>query len=188
MAQIDKERWNTKYQDNKTKKRLSKAIKLITEYASLAKGTQALDVACGIGRHSKYLAEQGFKVDALDISDVAIQSLKNEANINAIEVDFDTYELEKNKYDLIVCAYFLERKLFPLMVEALNSNGIILYETFLHDKKNDKKPSNPSFLLDKDELKTYFSKTCEIMHYAEWSDIDSQGNKTMKASMVAKKS
>lgn len=184
MAQKDKERWNEKYQDNKIPNR---PIELIVKYSGLASGTQALDIACGMGRHSKYLASKGFNVDALDISDVAINSLKDEPRIHAREVDFDTYILQKNRYDLIVCTYFLERKLFPQMIEALKPKGIILYETLLYDDKNERKPSNSAFLLDKKELNNYFSKECEILHYDEWHDIDYQGAKTMKASMVAKK-
>jgi len=100
MAQADKERWDEKYQNNPIP---NEPIKLVSDYASLATGPQALDIACGMGRHSKYLASKGFTVDALDISSVAIEHLNNIPNINAIEVDFDTFTLPKEKYDLIVC-------------------------------------------------------------------------------------
>ena len=87
MAQEDKARWDEKYQDNPMP---DQPIKLISDYASLASGIQALDIACGMGRHSKYLASLGFKVDALDVSSGAIGHLQNMRNINAKEVDFDT--------------------------------------------------------------------------------------------------
>ena len=51
MAQEDKERWNEKYQDNPMP---DQPINLISDYAALATGKQALDIACGMGRHSKY--------------------------------------------------------------------------------------------------------------------------------------
>jgi SAM-dependent methyltransferase len=184
MAQEDKERWNEKYQDNKIP---DEPIKLIKDYVSLATGKQALDIACGMGRHSKYLASLGFQVDALDISSVAIEQLQDLAQINAIEVDFDTYTLEKEKYDLIVCTYFLERKLFPQMIDALKPNGIILMETFLHDEGNERVPSNPAFRLNEGELEAYFDEKCELLHIPEFWDVDYLGFKTMKTSMVAKK-
>ncbi len=184
MAQADKERWNEKYQDNKIP---DEPVKLIRDYVHLATGKQALDLACGMGRHSKYLASLGFEVDALDISSVAIEQLQNLAHINAIEVDFDSYTLEKEKYDLIVCTYFLERKLFPQMINALKPNGIILMETFLHDEDNERVPSNPAFRLNEGELEAYFDKKCELLHIPEFWDIDYLGFKTMKTSMVAKK-
>lgn len=184
MAQEDKERWDEKYQNNPMP---DEPIKLISDYASLATGRQALDIACGMGRHSKYLASQGFKVDALDISSVAIEQLQDIPGVNATEVDFDTYVLPKGKYDLIVCTYFLERRLFPQMMDALKPNGIILLETFLHHADNERIASNPAFLLNEGELEETFGEQCELLHIPEFWDIDYKGFKTRKTSMVAKK-
>ena len=184
MALEDKERWDEKYQDNPMP---DEPIKLISEYASLATGKQALDIACGMGRHSKYLASLGFEVDALDISSVAIAQLQNIPNVHAKEVDFDTYTLPKEQYDLIICTYFLERRLFPQITQALKPGGIILMETFLHDEKNERKASNPAFLLDKGELEAAFSKELELLHLPEFWAEDYKGFKTMKTSMVARK-
>lgn len=184
MALTDKERWNEKYQNNQIP---DEPIKLIKEYATLDMGKQALDVACGMGRHSKYLASLGFEVDALDVSSVAIEQLQNIPNIDAKEVDFDTYTLPKESYDIIVCTYFLERRLFPQMIEALKPNGLILLETFLHDENNERIPSNPAFLLKEGELKASFGEKCELLHLVKFSAIDYRGFKTMKTSMVARK-
>jgi len=184
MAHSDKERWNEKYQDNQIP---NTPIKLVTDYVKLATGKQALDIACGMGRHSKYLVSQGFDVDALDVSSVAIASLQGLEHIHAIEVDFDSYVLPKEKYDLIVCTYYLERKLFPQMIEALKPNGIILMETFLHNEVNERQPSNPAFMLNEGELEAYFDEKCKLLHIPEWLDIDYKGFKTMKTSMVARK-
>ncbi len=184
MALEDKLRWDEKYQDNPMP---DEPIKLISDYASLATGKNALDLACGMGRHSKYLASLGFDVDALDISSVAIEELQNIPNIHAKEVDFDTYTLLKEKYDLIVCTYFLERKLFPQMIDALKPNGIILMETFLHDPQNQRKASNPAFLLNKGELAAAFGEQCELLYIPEFWAEDYKGFKTMKTSMVARK-
>jgi len=184
MAIADKERWDEKHSKNMMPQT---PIKLVSDYAKLATGKQALDIACGNGRHSKYLVSLGFEVDALDISSVAIGQLQDIPHIHAKQVDFDTHTLEKNKYDLIVCTYFLERKLFPQMIEALKPNGIILMETFLHHKDNERTPSNPAFRLNEGELEAYFDHKMEILHIPEFWDKDYQGFKTMKTSMVARK-
>ena len=184
MALQDKERWNEKHAQDTMP---HEPIKFITEYAQLAKGKDALDIACGNGRHSKYLTTLGFEVDALDISSVAIAQLQGIPHINAMEVDFDTYTLKKNSYDLIVCTYFLERKLFPQMLEALKPDGIILIETFVDHEDNGRKATNPTFRLKKGELEAYFSQHCELVHMEEWWDIDYQGYKSLKATMVARK-
>ncbi len=187
MAQEDKTRWNEKYQDKETTERLSQPIALVQQYSKLAPGKQALDLACGLGRHSKYLVSEGFDVDALDISSVAISKLQNLPHINAQEVDFDSYPLPKEKYDLIVCVYYLNRQLFLPMIEALKPNGILLMETFLHDPGNERAPSNPAFLLNEGELEAFFDDRCELLHIKEYEDRDNKGFKTMKTQMVAKK-
>lgn len=184
MALADKERWNAKYQDNKIP---DEPILLVEQYATSARGNKALDIACGMGRHSRYLASLGFDVDALDISSVAIDQLQNIANIHAMEVDFDSYTLPKNSYHIIVCTYYLERKLFPQIVEALKPNGILIFETFLHHGENERAPSNPDFILQPGELEAYFGSSCDIVDIREFWDKDYQGYKTMKNSLVAKK-
>ena len=184
MAMEDKARWNTKHAQNMMPQ---KPVALVEKYAYLATDKHALDIACGNGRHSRYLAALGFEVDALDISSVAIERLKDLKHIHAMEVDFDTYTLPKEKYGLIVCTYFLERKLFPQMIEALKPNGIILMETFLHDEENERTPSNPAFRLYSGELEAYFDHEMDILHIVEFWDRDYQGFKTMKTSMVARK-
>lgn len=184
MAQADKERWNAKYQDNKIP---NTPIKLLSDSIHEAKGKSALDIACGLGRHSKYLAQHGFSVDALDISSVAIESLKDAINIDAKEVDFDSYTLAENSYDLIICSYFLERKLFSQMIHALKPQGILLLETFLQHPNNERKSANPHFLLQEGELEAYFGEKLDILLSKDWLDKDYLGNKAMKTSMVARK-
>ena len=184
MARKDKERWDEKYQNNPMP---DTPIKLVSDYASLATGNQALDIACGMGRHSKYLASKGFEVDALDISSVAIAQLQDIPGIDAKEVDFDTYTLPSETYDLIVCTYFLERRLFPQIIDALKPNGIILMETFLHHPDNERPASNPDFLLNEGELKATFDDTCELLYIPEFWAEDYRGYNTMKTAMVAKK-
>jgi len=184
MSIEDKERWDKKYKSNIIP---SKIVEVVENYAKLATGKSALDIACGMGRNSKFLAESGFDVHALDISEVAIESLKDIENIRAEIVDFDSYSLKENSYDLIVCTYFLERKLFPQIEKALKEDGIFIFETFMHDAENTKVPSNKSFLLNKGELEATFDERYNLMHLSEWMDENICGEKCMKASMVAKK-
>ena len=184
MAQKDRQRWNKKYQNNPIPNR---PIKLVSDFANLATGNKALDIACGMGRHSKFLASLGFEVDALDISSVAIKALKDLPNIHPKEVDFDTYTLPQNSYDLIVCTFFLKRELFPQIIDALKEDGILIYETFVYHPDNEFTPSDRSFLLEEGELEAAFGDALEMIYIREYWDVLMKGGKSMKVSMVAKK-
>ncbi|HHS93646.1 MAG TPA: methyltransferase domain-containing protein [Campylobacterales bacterium] len=185
MSIEDKVRWNKKYEHQLLVP--SHVLDVVKEFSAKVTGTKAVDIACGMGRHSRFLAQNGFEVDALDISDVAIESLKNVANITPIMVDFDEYKLKENAYDLVVCTYFLERKLFPQIQKALKKEGIFIFETFMHHEKNTKVPSNKSFLLNKGELEESFSEGFEILHHKEFMDESICGDISMKCSIVIKK-
>lgn len=184
MAQKDKERWDEKHLNSPIPDR---PVPIVTDFARLAKGNKALDIACGMGRNSKYLASIGFEVDALDISPVAINSLRGIPNIHPMEADFDHYTLPENRYDLIVSTYFLKRELFPQITKALREGGLFIYETFLYHPDNETAPSNRSFLLEEGELEVTFRQEFDSIYIKEYWDEDLKGTKTMKASMVAKK-
>jgi 2-polyprenyl-3-methyl-5-hydroxy-6-metoxy-1,4-benzoquinol methylase len=189
LALADKKKWNKRYKNNPIP---DTPIKIITDYAKEAIGKndtdkKALDIAAGMGRHSKYLASLGFEVDALDISSLAIASLQNIKNINAKEVDFDTHSLEKDKYDLIVCTYFLKRELFSQIIAALKDGGILIYETFVYHPNNEQTPTNRSFLLEEGELKNAFKNDLDIIKSEEYWHQTIKGLKMKKAVFVGKK-
>ena len=184
MSSEDKERWDKKYKNNTVP---TKIVEVVERYAILATGNQALDIACGMGRNTWFLAKSGFEVDALDISPLALESLKDVPNVTTKEVDFDTYTLEENKYDLIVCTYFLNRALFPQIEKALKEDGIFIFQTFMHHPDNTKAPSNKSFLLNEGELEATFDDRYELMHISEFMEEGLCGEVSAKASMVAKK-
>lgn len=184
MALEDKEKWDKRHIDSPIP---TKPVALVTNYAALAPGKIALDIACGMGRHSRYLATQGFEVDALDISATAINALQNIENIHAKEVDFDTYMLEKDTYDLIVCTYYLERRLFAQIYDALRPGGIFIYESFVYHPDNGFEPSKQRFMLNEGELEATFDEKFELMHIREeWVDTP-RGDSMLIGKMVAKK-
>jgi len=66
-----------------------------------------LDAGCGVGRHSVFFAEQGFKVYGIDISTEAIEIAKAWMNKKKLQVelsagDLSNLEFENETFDLIV--------------------------------------------------------------------------------------
>jgi len=181
----DKERWNERHVTKPMKHTVSPIVKNYVKYAKVG---NALDLACGTGRNSHFLEELGFKVDAVDLSDYALSQIKETLNINKIEVDLDEYNLEKNRYDLIVNTNYLNRRLMDQMIDALKEGGLIIFETFIEaHEKPEQGSMNPDYLLKTNELLKKFM-SLEIIFYEEKDGINLRGEKNKTASLVAKKS
>ncbi len=178
----DKIKWNEKYQTQKYNANPSEIIK---KFYHLVKEKKALDLACGIGRNSKFLASKGFYVDAVDISDVALNKIKGYKNINTIEADLDNYSIKENLYGLILCINFLNRNIFEKMKRGLKEDGILIYETFVYSQKNEEN-MNRNYLLEKNELLRAFLDF-NIIYYEEKFILNEKGKKVLKAFLVANK-
>jgi len=180
----DKERWNIRHVTKPMKHTVSP---IVEDYVKYAKVGNALDLACGTGRNTHYLTGLGFNVDAVDLSDYALSCIKNIPGITKIEVDLDSYDLEKNAYDLIVNTNYLNRRLMAQMIEALKDGGLIIFETFIEaHEKPEQGSMNPDYLLDRNELLKAFIDL-DIIFYEEKDGINLRGEKNKTASLVAKK-
>jgi len=179
----DKERWNKRHVEKPMRKNIEP---ILEQYIDKAKVGNALDIACGIGRNTHFLAQKGFVVDAVDLSDYALSEIKNMATINKIEADLDTYNLDVDKYDLVVNINYLNRRLFPQIKESLKTGGIVVFETFIVAHGDFSQPANPEFLLRTNELLHAFIGL-DIIYYEERMDINLRGEKTKVASLVARK-
>ncbi len=120
--------WENEYL-NKEKSTFGNPSKEVEDIVSLLpKGAKILDVGCGDGRHSLYLAALGFQVDAFDISESAINKinyLKEQNNLNINTYVCDVLEFKfKYKYDLIIVhgvLQFIERGKQPEIIELLKN-------------------------------------------------------------------
>src|SRR5687768_17413870 len=88
---------------------------LVDHVRDLAAGA-ALDVACGLGRHSVWLAERGWQVVAVDYSSVALVALRVRVsgNVQIVQADLEAgaFEIAEGLYHLICDSCFLHRPLF----------------------------------------------------------------------------
>lgn len=188
MAQKDKIKWDKKYESTPSLLEKREPSKKLVDLMDRVKGKKALDVASGAGRNSIYLATKGFEVEAIDISQVALNELSKKGfeNITCKLVDLDEYEGNTNSYDLIIMSNFLDRNIIPKLSASLKKNGILFIETYMEDKENEKPPSNPDFLLKKDELKSFFNDSFEVLDYEEFFN-ESYELYRMKKQLIAVK-
>ncbi len=113
-----------------------------------------LDLACGTGRHSRLLAEQGFKVCAVDRDVQSIRTLGEVDGVKTLVADLENapWPLGDRQFDGVIVTRYLHRPLFPRIIEALAPAGVLIYETFAAGNERFGKPSNPDFLLRPGEL------------------------------------
>jgi tellurite methyltransferase len=170
----DRVKWNERYAGaglylgRAPSRFLAENITLIKE---LAPGEKALDIACGEGRNSIFLARNGFDVTGLDISEEGLAKAGQWAEAEGLLVAFRCVDLEtfafREAYDLIINFNFLLRGLVPLMVDALNPGGVILFDTIL-DSPTLEAFHNRVYLLQPGELREIFSPfPGEILLYEE---------------------
>ncbi len=138
MSLKDKVKWNNKYSvlEYITGK---EPVEWLKNHSDILTGNGfALDLASGEGRNAVFAAEKGYKTLAVDISANGLKkahALAEEkgVTIETCMVDLDFWEIERNKFDLILCFNFLDRRIFPAMKNALKPGGLIFYETFTVD-------------------------------------------------------
>ena len=125
----------------------------------LAPGRRALDIACGEGRNSIFLAKSGFRVTGIDISDAGIAKAERRARAEGLEIDFLRMDLDgwqaDGEYDLVLNFNFLLRPLIPEEVRALTPGGLLLFDTILESPKL-LASHNPDYFLRFGELERTF--------------------------------
>ena len=148
----------------------------------------ALDVAAGTGRNAIFLAEQGFRVVAIDISATALDEARRRAEKKSLEISWQQADLEKIElpqaaYDLIVNFNYLQRSLFAQIRKALKSDGRVIFETYLIDQQAVGQPKNPAYLLKHNELLEQFH-AFRVFYYHEGKFTDA-GQPAFRAGIFA---
>ncbi|QPQ33943.1 methyltransferase domain-containing protein [Lysinibacillus sp. JNUCC-52] len=94
---------------------------------TLQAGASILDIGCGDGRHAVYLAQLGFEVEAIDISEAGIAKINRYKELHqlhtlqAIVQDATTYEF-KRSFELIISHglfHFLERDAWHHIIQSM---------------------------------------------------------------------
>jgi tellurite methyltransferase len=169
-----KTKWNSKYLERLIQPEQPKHNPRLGNLAAGLRGGAALDLACGLGGNSLFLAELGFEVEALDISDVAVQHVqeqaaKRELPINARAADLtelNSHTFTKDSFDLIVITYYLDRALFPLVKSLVKESGHIFMETFYQSHHIENQKVSNQYKLRPKELLSEF-QDWKILNYEE---------------------
>lgn len=160
---------------------------------------RALDVACGAGRNSIFLAAQGWQVDALDISPVGLATARQKAaeknlEIRWIEADLGqdpASALPPGPYDVIVMVRYVNAALYPHLLGRLAPGGVFLCEEHLVCEEDVIGPGNAAYRLQHNELLDTVTSEKRpgdrLLHYREGIVTDPDGRKAALAQLVLRR-
>jgi SAM-dependent methyltransferase len=180
----DRQRWNRKYRRMDSREGASTIVRRFYHHASAGR---ALDIAAGDGRNALWLAQNGFTVDAVDISDVALSRCAGRhPALFPICADLDRFDIAPQRYNLIVNVRYLNRGLFPAIIKGLVPDGILIFETFRRDEKSRASTQHRTehYLEDNELLHAFLS--LRIFYYRE-NAVFWHGEHRKSASLVGVK-
>lgn len=166
-----------------------KPVKFLAENFHLIpnKGS-VLDVGMGEGRNAVFLATKQYQVTGIDISSVALKkaqelALENNVLISTILGDAKKYQFKPNSFDAVLCFYYVDRELLPILISLLKPGGYFYYEAYTLEQKikSGLKDDEDGYYLKSGELKELLSGL-KIVKYEEGM----LGNE-YKASAIARK-
>ena len=193
MSAAERDKWDERYRAGAYEQRTHPTALLAEWLPRLRRGT-ALDVGCGAGRNALFLAANGYRVDALDISTVGLErgrraAAERDLDIRWLCVDLDepgVTPLPAATYDLIVWVRYIHRGLMPHLIERLRPGGTLLCEQHLDlaTASDIAGPTNPAFRLQPGEL-LHTAAGLVVLHHHEGATTDPDGRTVLLAQLVA---
>ena len=199
MSQADREKWDDRYRAGQYRARTHPSALLaewLPQLEPFGSPPRALDVACGRGRNAVYLARHGWRVDAVDISQVALDQLAARAtaeslNVTCIAVDLETEGelsalLTDPRYDLALVVRYTNLTLIRSLAKALRPGGYLLVEEHLVTDVDVVGPQNPRFRVAPGALRDA-AGGLNVMAYSEGLVTDPDGRLAALAQLVARR-
>jgi SAM-dependent methyltransferase len=154
--------------------RITRPSPWVARFAGLIPaGGRVLDVAAGNGRHARHLLGLGHPVTAVDRDADALGRLAKDDNAEVIVADLETGgpvfgaggALSGRTFAGIVVVNYLYRPLLMPLVQALEPEGVLIYETFARGNEKFTKPRNPDHLLMSGELLELAAGRLQVVAY-----------------------
>ena len=140
----------------------------VVRWASMIVAAGAvLDLACGSGRHTRYLLGLGLSVLAVDRDLAGVADLLGTPGFASLAADLEggaPWPLPDRRFDGVVVTNYLHRPIMAKIVAAVAPGGVLIYETFAQGNERFGKPSNPDFLLRPGELLDH-ARPLEVLAY-----------------------
>lgn len=118
----------------------------------IAPACPVLDLACGAGRHMRYLSSLGHPMLGVDRSEEALSAASAWGTPLQADIENEVWPLAGRQFGAVVVTNYLWRPLWPQILAAVQPGGVLLYETFAQGHETVGRPSRPDFLLGPGEL------------------------------------
>jgi 2-polyprenyl-3-methyl-5-hydroxy-6-metoxy-1,4-benzoquinol methylase len=200
MSDDDRDKWNQRYGAGAYQERLhpselvAKCLPQILATQRAAVGPRAplraLDLACGAGRNALYLAEHGYRVDALDIAAEALARGSTRAKAKGLAISWIEHDLDQGlprrltHYDVVVIMRYLDLSLVKAAVERLRPGGYLVCEAHLVTEQPVIGPHDANFRVRSGELSAA-AAPLDIAEYWEGVTQDPDGRNVALARLVA---
>ena len=156
--------WDKKYARGNTHSNYVPDSDLVSLIHHFPTSGLALDVACGTGRNSFFIAERGMDVVCLDFSAAGLNFLKNHRfdepiakKLFPIQADLSNTPLPDETFDAVFVIRYLDRTAFGSYLNILKPDGLLFFKAFNTNHLNNKPDFNPNYLLKPAELTNAFS-------------------------------
>ncbi len=164
MSKADILKWNAKYLVAAHLQDQSPDEELVRLSKQLPRKGLALDLACGLGKNSLFLARCGLTVEALDGSIVGLKRLNKAAasqglasKITTHQTDIDTLNLAASQYDVILVVRYLNRQIFSMLQAAMKPGAKLIYKTYNKNIRCQRPNFKLQYTIELDELTSLFS-------------------------------
>lgn len=191
MSGKDRTKWDKRYREGEYAQRLRPSALLENWIGRIPPGC-ALDVACGAGRNALFLAAQGFRVDAVDISEEGLNrardsALNSDLCVNWMARDLDEPLLLEHYYQLILIVRYVNLPLLRRLTDNLAPGGYLVCEQHLVTDAEVIAPASPSYRVKPGELQAA-ADGLRIHHLEESLVEDTDGRTVALARLVAQHS
>lgn len=200
MSESDRNKWNLRYEQGEyaTRKHASAYLEeWLPKLQIQALEPRAMDVGCGLGRNAIYLARKGWKVLAVDISEVALGTLQETAAEEGLPIVCVQKDLENvsdvlgepemaGSHDLVLVVRYTNLPLIGTLGKVLNPGGYLIVEEHLDTEAEVVGPREPRFRVRPGTLRTV-AAGLEVIEYFEGIVEDPDGRQAAVARLVARR-